>query len=77
MPAFKFLASNWIECTIKYQCDGVNSGLLGLQVQVEVGLLGVRALVAEKSWKKIKTNKKHFNRFWYTMVTVKVEDGQV
>lgn len=52
LPAFKFLTSNWIKCTIKYQCDGVNSGPLGLQVQVEVGLLGVRALVPEKSGEK-------------------------
>lgn len=61
------------------QCDGVNSGPLGLQVRVEVGLLGVRALVPEKSWEKTpKPNKKtHFNTFWYTMVTVKVEDGHV
>lgn len=30
----------------------MNSGPLGLQVQVEVGLLGVRALVPEKSGEK-------------------------
>lgn len=42
------------------QCDGVNSGPLGLQVRVEVGLLGVRALVPEKSWEKTpKQNKKN------------------